>query len=64
LGLRWQDLDLDGGRASIRQSVIAIKHTVMIGTLKTAKGGAPSPSTRALLLRFASTERGRLLSGC
>jgi integrase len=38
LGLRWQDLDLDGGRAFIRQSVIAIKHTVMIGTPKTAKG--------------------------
>jgi integrase len=38
LGLRWQDLDLDGGRASIRQTVIAIKHKVMIGTPKTAKG--------------------------
>jgi integrase len=38
LGLRWQDLDLDGGRASIRQTVIVIKHTVMIGTPKTAKG--------------------------
>jgi integrase len=38
LGLRWQDLDLDAGRASIRQTVIVIKHTVMIGTPKTAKG--------------------------
>jgi integrase len=38
LGLRWQDLDLDAGRASIRQTVIAIKHAVMIGTPKTAKG--------------------------
>jgi integrase len=38
LGLRWQDLDLDAGRASIRQTVIAIKHTVVIGTPKTAKG--------------------------
>jgi integrase len=38
LGLRWQDLDLDAGRASIRQTVIAIKHTVMISTPKTAKG--------------------------
>jgi integrase len=38
LGLRWPDLDLDAGRASIRQTVIAIKHTVMISTPKTAKG--------------------------
>ena len=27
LGLRWRDLDLDAGRASIRQTVIAVKHT-------------------------------------
>jgi integrase len=38
LGLRWQDLDLGAGKASIRQTVIAIKHTVMIGTPKTKKG--------------------------
>jgi integrase len=38
LGLRWQDFDLDAGRASIRQTVIAIRHTVMLGTPKTAKG--------------------------
>jgi integrase len=38
LGLRWSDLDLDAGRASIRQTVIAIRHTVMLGTQKTAKG--------------------------
>ena len=38
LGLRWSDLDLDAGRASIRQTVIAIKHTAHLGTPKTAKG--------------------------
>jgi integrase len=38
LGLRWSDLDLDGGRASIRQTVIVIRHTVMLGTPKTARG--------------------------
>jgi integrase len=38
LGLRWRDLDLDNGKASIRQTVIAIRHAVMIGTPKTAKG--------------------------
>jgi integrase len=38
LGLRWADLDLDGARASIRQTVIAVKHTALLGTPKTAKG--------------------------
>jgi integrase len=38
LGLRWSDLDLDGARTSIRQTVIAVKHTAMLGTPKTAKG--------------------------
>jgi integrase len=38
LGLRWRDLDLDTGRASIRQTIIAVQHTAMIGTPKTAKG--------------------------
>jgi integrase len=38
LGLRWRDLDLDGGKVKIRQTVIVIKHTVMISTPKTKKG--------------------------
>jgi integrase len=38
LGLRWSDLDLNGGRASIRQTVIVVKHTALLGTPKTAKG--------------------------
>ena len=38
LGLRWSDVDLDAGRASIRQTVIAVKHDVSFGTPKTAKG--------------------------
>ncbi len=38
LGLRWSDVDLDAGRASIRQTVIAIQHEVHFGTPKTAKG--------------------------
>jgi integrase len=36
--LRWRDLNLDNGEAKIRQTVIVIKHTVMIGTPKTKKG--------------------------
>jgi integrase len=38
LGLRWSDLDLDAGRASIRQTVIAIRHKPEFGTPKTKKG--------------------------
>ncbi len=38
LGLRWRDLDLDHGRAAIRQTVIAVHHTPTLGTPKTAKG--------------------------
>ncbi|HWL99081.1 MAG TPA: tyrosine-type recombinase/integrase [Nocardioidaceae bacterium] len=38
LGLRWRDLDLDAGRASIRQTVIAVHHKPTLGTPKTAKG--------------------------
>jgi integrase len=58
LGLRWQDLDLDAGRASIRQTVIAIRHTVMIGTPKTASG------RRTVTLDSENTERGRPLNVC
>ncbi len=38
LGLRWSDLDLDAGRASVRQTVIAVKHATAFGTPKTAQG--------------------------
>jgi integrase len=38
LGLRWQDVDLDSGRASILQTVIAVRHQVVFGTPKTVKG--------------------------
>lgn len=40
LGLRWSDLDFDRAPAatSIRQTVIAVKHTSMLGTPKTKKG--------------------------
>jgi integrase len=38
LGLRWSDLDLDAGRASIVQTVIMVVHDVRIGSPKTARG--------------------------
>jgi integrase len=64
LGLRWSDLDLDAGRASIRPTVIAIRHTVMIGTPKTAKGRRTVTLTVALSPRLGSTVGGRPRSGC
>jgi integrase len=38
LGLRWADVDLEKGRAAIRQTVIAVDHQVQIGSPKTVKG--------------------------
>jgi integrase len=38
LGLRWADVDLDAGRASIVQTVIAVHHKIQLGDPKTAKG--------------------------
>jgi integrase len=39
LGLRWADVDLDAGRAAIRQTVIAVHHQVQLGEPKTARAG-------------------------
>ena len=64
LGLRWSDLDLDGSRASIRQTVIAVKHTALLGPPRLRKGAAPSPLTAAQSRRYVSTVSGRPLSGC
>lgn len=53
LGLRWADLDLDGGRLFVRQTVITIKHAVAFGKPKTAKGIRPvtlDPDTVAALV--------------
>lgn len=38
LGLRWDDLDLVAGRASVVQTVIVVNHKVMVGSPKTAAG--------------------------
>jgi integrase len=38
LGLRWGDVDLQQGRASIHQTVIPVAHKVQFGTPKTGKG--------------------------
>ncbi len=38
LGVRWQDIDFDRRRLSIRQTVISIDYQVEIGEPKTARG--------------------------
>ncbi|MCE3277385.1 MAG: site-specific recombinase XerD [Propionibacteriaceae bacterium] len=38
LGLRWSDIDLAAGRASISQTVIMVHHDIQIGAPKTARG--------------------------
>jgi integrase len=43
LGLRWRDLDLDAGRASIRKTVVCVGHEVRLSEPKTNKGKRSVP---------------------
>ncbi|BCB84762.1 hypothetical protein Psuf_020750 [Phytohabitans suffuscus] len=45
-GLRWVDLDLEGGALTAHQQVCQINGRVHIGPVKTPAGNAPSPLTR------------------
>lgn len=38
LGLRWADLDLDAGRAAIRQTIVSVDYRIEFSTPKTARG--------------------------
>lgn len=38
LGLRWRDIDFEAARASIRQTVVTVRHTVVFSEPKTARG--------------------------
>jgi integrase len=38
LGFRWRDLDLDAGRASVRQAVISVGYRVSVSEPKSGKG--------------------------
>ncbi len=38
LGLRWSDVDLERGRAAIRQTILPIGHRAVVGEPKTARG--------------------------
>jgi len=67
LGLRWTDLDLDSGRAAVRQTVIAVNHVPTLGTPKTAKGRRTislDPATVATLRELRKRQAAeRLLMG-
>jgi integrase len=52
LGLRWNDVDLDAGRARIVQTIIQTRNVVSVGEPKTARGRRPislDPATVAVL---------------
>ena len=38
LALRWEDVDLEGARASVRRSVVPVDHALVFGEPKTHKG--------------------------
>ena len=38
LGLRWTDVDLDAARIAVRQTVLAVRYQVIVGSPKTARG--------------------------
>ena len=63
----WSDLDLDAGRATIRQTVIVVAHHVQLGEPKTARGRrqiALNPEMVAVLRHWRACElQERLLIG-
>src|SRR5215216_1793952 len=67
LGLRWSDVDLTTGRASITQTVIMVHHDVQVGAPKTARGRrtvALDPGTVTALREHRQRQRAeRLLMG-
>jgi integrase len=67
LGIRWGDLDLDAGRASIRQTITAVRHKIVIAPrTKTDKGRRIDldEATVAMLRRHrAQQAQERLLVG-
>jgi integrase len=67
LGLRWSDLDLSAGRASILQAVIMVHHDIEIGAPKTSRGRrtvALDPGTVAALREHRKRQAAeRLLMG-
>jgi integrase len=64
LGLRWSDVDLTAGRASIAQTVIMVHHDIQIGAPKTARGRRTVALDLERSRRCGSTGSGSWPSGC
>ncbi len=58
LGLRWQDVDLEGARASIRQTVTAVDHRVRIAP-RTKTGRGRAVDLDAATVAILTTHRAR-----
>jgi integrase len=58
LGLRWEDLDTESARLSIRQNMVVVGHEVSIGKPKTGRGRNISldPATLATLKAFRTKQ--------
>ena len=54
LGLRWEDVDLENSRLSMRQNMVTVGYVVQIGKPKTGRGRNVSvdPATLAVLKAY------------
>lgn len=59
LGLRWQDLDIDNARISIRQTLLAVRHTPLYGQPKTKRGKRNISLDAATLATLRSHRKAR-----
>ncbi len=60
LGLRWSDVDLDTGIASVSQTVIAVKHETRFGSPKTAHGVRTVDLDERTVMAFRDQRRTQL----
>jgi integrase len=58
LGLRWSDVDLERGRASIRQTITAVEHQVRVAP-RTKTGGGRAVDLDAATLEMLRAHRAR-----
>lgn len=60
LGLRWADVDLDAGRASIRQTLLAVADKLSFSTPKTNRGRRSIPLPRRTVVALKAHRRCQL----
>ena len=64
LGLRWSDLDLETGRAAIRQTVISVNNRPLIGEPKTASGRRTIDLNAGTVASLREHRKRRRKTGC